>query len=134
MISVRPEPSADDRRGPATDVEGDIRQLVRGQVASDRRSDLEPSGKDTATETNAFIDRVSVTSAKEIAKLIADLQNLRDFLHSEGQRVQREISGYVHLNEAAAKATKLIVEAIPQWKKRVKAAPLGDNLSADRPF
>ncbi len=68
-------------------------------------ADVEPSGKDTATETNAFIDRISVTSAKEIAKLIAELQNLRDFLHSEGQRVHREISGYVHLNEAAVKAT-----------------------------
>ena len=106
----------DDRQQSAADVEVDIRRLVQSEVASDRRSDAEPSGNDIATKANTFVDRISADSAIEIANLISELQKLRDFLHNEGQRVQREISGYVHVNEGAMKATKMIVEALPRWR------------------
>ena len=48
------------------------------------------------------------------------LGQLRDFLHSEGERIQMEISGYLQLNHLAIDSTKSIVGNIVQWKK---AAP-----------
>jgi hypothetical protein len=48
---------------------------------------------------------------------IVDLRQLRDFLHSEGERIQSEISGYLQLNHTAIGSTKSIVDNIVQWKK-----------------
>jgi hypothetical protein len=49
--------------------------------------------------------------------VIVDLRLLRDFLHSEGERIQREISGYLQLNHIAIGSTKSIVDNIVQWKR-----------------
>jgi hypothetical protein len=49
--------------------------------------------------------------------LIAELEALRDLLHSEGQRVQREISGYAQLSQAAMKSTRMISDNVSQWKR-----------------
>jgi hypothetical protein len=48
---------------------------------------------------------------------IVDLRQLRDFLHSEGERIQTEISGYLQLNHTSIYATRSIVDNIAQWKK-----------------
>jgi hypothetical protein len=103
----------DDRQESAADLEH-ITPVIRGEAASDR-----PSQPDLiATEVNSFIERVSVTWAKEFAKQIAELHSLRDLLQNEGQRVQREVGGYLRFNEGAVKATRMISEAIPQLMKR----------------
>jgi hypothetical protein len=64
-----------------------------------------------------LIQRVAGTSLAEIERLITELEGLRDLLHSEGQRVQREISGYAQLSQAAMKSTRIISENVAQWKK-----------------
>jgi hypothetical protein len=40
------------------------------------------------------LQRATTTSVQEIDTLITELQSLRDMLHSEGTRVQREIVQY----------------------------------------
>jgi len=62
----------------------------------------------------------------EIEKLVAELQGLRDFLSSEADRVQRQITGYVHLSDAAMKSTRIIADSVSQWKDRI------DDGRADR--
>ena len=57
------------------------------------------------------------TSLAEIEKLIGELEGLRDLLHAEGQRVQREISGYAQLSQAAMKSTRMIADNVTQWKR-----------------
>ena len=37
--------------------------------------------------------------------------------HAEGQRVQREISGYAQLSSAAMKSTRMIADNVNQWKR-----------------
>ena len=44
-------------------------------------------------------------------------ESLRDLLHAEGQRVQREISGYAQLSQAAMKSTRMISDNVTQWKR-----------------
>ena len=44
-------------------------------------------------------------------------ESLRDLLHAEGQRVQREISGYAQLSQAAMKSTRMIADNVTQWKR-----------------
>jgi hypothetical protein len=64
-----------------------------------------------------LIQRVSGSSTKEIDMLIDELENLRNFLLSEGERVQREISGYASLSQSAMQSTRIIAEGIAQWKR-----------------
>ncbi len=78
---------------------------------------LEPSTEATVNNVNSLIQRVAGTSLAEIENLIAELESLRDLLHAEGQRVQREISGYAQLSQAAMKSTRMIADNVMQWKR-----------------
>ena len=107
-----------------TEVEAGIREFVRNDVAYLRRpgqtsqtSLSETSETDTTVKNvNSLIQRVAGTSLGEIENLISELESLRDLLHAEGQRVQREIAGYAHLSHAAMKSTRIIAENLQQWK------------------
>ena len=78
---------------------------------------LDPSAEATVNNVNSLIQRVAGTSLAEIENLISELEGLRDLLHAEGQRVQREISGYAQLSQAAMKSTRMIADNVAQWKR-----------------
>ena len=104
-----------------TEVEAGIREFVRNDVAYLRRPGQTPLGDlpendTTVKNVNSLIQRVAGTSLGEIENLISELESLRDLLHAEGQRVQREIAGYAHLSHAAMKSTRIIAENLSQWK------------------
>jgi PleD family two-component response regulator len=109
----------EDRQGPEPEVEGEIRELVRRDVAQLRKP--ESAGEMGVSNLNALIQRVSGTSVLEIEKLIAELQRLRDYLQHEGQRVQREITEYAHMSQAATKSTRIIAESLAQWKQSAES-------------
>jgi hypothetical protein len=120
---------ADGNLAAVSEVEAGIRDFVRNDVAYLRRpattgvvsstSDtaLEPSTEATVNNVNSLIQRVAGTSLAEIENLISELESLRDLLHAEGQRVQREISGYAQLSQAAMKSTRMIADNVTQWKR-----------------
>lgn len=104
----------------ATEVENGIREFVRNDVAYLRRpggADAEQNAEATVNNLNSLIQRVAGTSLSEITNLISELESLREWLHAEGQRVQREISGYAHLSQATIKSTRMIAENVAQWKR-----------------
>ncbi len=119
-----------------SEVEAGIRDFVRNDVAYLRRAPApslsaaaEPApafqqqqaqaqlGNEPVNNINSLIQRVAGTSVSEIENLIGELEGLRELLHSEGQRVLREISGYAQLSQAAMKSTRLIAENVSQWKR-----------------
>src|SRR3981189_1228043 len=119
-------PEVDSNLAAVSEVEAGIRDFVRNDVAYLRRpasmlssadTALEPSAEATVNNVNSLIQRVAGTSLSEIENLISELESLRDLLHSEGQRVQREISGYAQLSQAAMKSTRMIADNVSQWKR-----------------
>jgi hypothetical protein len=98
-------------------VRNDIAYLRRPAVSSTETAPLEPNTEATVNNVNSLIQRVAGTSLAEIEKLISELESLRDLLHAEGQRVQREISGYAQLSQAAMKSTRMIADNVTQWKR-----------------
>ena len=118
-----------------SEVEAGIRDFVRNDIAYLRRPapgiqssgetsaeskpeiKLEPNQEATVNNVNSLIQRVAGTSLAEIENLISELEALRDLLHAEGQRVQREISGYAQLSQAAMKSTRMIADNVTQWKR-----------------
>src|SRR5690606_17535222 len=103
-----------------SDVEAGIRDFVRNDIAYLRRPAGAAAGETTldagadqnpdatVNNLNSLIQRVAGTSLSEIENLITELETIRNTLHEEGQRVQREIAGYAQLSQAAMKSTRII--------------------------
>lgn len=135
MNAIRPEKidgiEEDSNLAAVSEVEAGIRDFVRNDVAYLRRPGpdavsstptapelpVEDSADATVNSVNSLIQRVAGTSLSEIENLVGELESLRDLLHAEGQRVQREISGYAQLSQAAMKSTRLIADNVAQWKR-----------------
>ena len=73
-----------------------------------------------------LLQGATTTSVQEIDKLITELQTLRDTLHSERARVQREIVQYSTLTRATLESTKIVAESLMQFKKITDAPALPD--------
>src|SRR4029079_11548183 len=104
-----------------SEVEAGIREFVRNDIAYLRRPGVSTLSENhdqdaTVTNVNSLIQRVAGASLGEIENLINELERLRDMLHSEGQRVPREIDRSAQLSHAAMKSTRIIAENMAQWK------------------
>jgi hypothetical protein len=117
----------DDDTDTQNEFEGEIREFIRRDVSHLRRPTNEAS-EQAVSNINSLIDRVSGSSVSEIDRLMVDLQRVRDFLASEGERVQREIAGYAQLSQVAMTSVKIIAESMHQWKTQV-----GDRDHLDHP-
>ena len=99
-----------DRRPPEKPSDAEIVALLHRQ-----RDDINPAN--SATENlNVLIRRVSGQSMEEIDLVIRELENVRDMLRNEGERVNREIAGFARLSHAIMSATKMIADSLQQWK------------------
>ena len=96
-------------------VEGEIREFVRRDVATLRRTP-EADSEVVANNISTLLQRVAGSSVQEIDRLMTELHTLRELLQSEGARVQREISEYAHLSQSAMQSTKVISESLAKWK------------------
>src|SRR5262245_14789000 len=113
--SVEPDQPAE------TEMEAEIREFVRRDIVTNRERQPENESEMVASSINSVLQRATTTSVQEIDKLITELQTLRDTLHSERARVQREIVQYSTLTRAALESTKIIAESLTQFK--APAAP-----------
>jgi hypothetical protein len=118
------EPAELDKQA-ESEVEGEIREFVRRDVAGLRRQP-ENDSEMVASNISSLLQRVAGTSVQEIDKLIGELQTLREMLHTEGARVQREIVEYATLSQAAMQSTKIIAESLTHWKKVPDAPSMRD--------
>jgi hypothetical protein len=123
LIKTR-EPAELDKSSESA-VEGEIREFVRRDVATLRRQP-ESDSEMVASNISSLLQRVAGTSVQEIDKLIGELQTLREMLHKEGARVQREIVEYATLSQAAMQSTKIIAESLTHWKKVPDAPSIRD--------
>src|SRR6266511_1635403 len=114
--------AADLEKAADVEVEGEIREFVRRDGANLRRSP-EMDSELVADNISTLLQRVAGSSVQEIDRLIAELQTLRDLLHEEGARVQREIAEYAHLSQSAMQSTKIIAESLGKWKGNVERSP-----------
>ena len=115
----------DDNLAAVTDVEAGIRDFVRNDIAYLRKTPSilnsgdspDAAAEATVNNVNTLIQRVAGASASEIDTLITELENLRGFMHEEGQRVQRELASFAQLSQTAMKSTRMIADSIAQWKR-----------------
>jgi hypothetical protein len=125
MSLIKARESAEFDKSAAIEVEGEIREFVRRDVATLRRP-AESDSEMVASNIGSLLQRVAGTSVQEIDRLIGELQTLREMLHNEGARVQREIVEYATLSQAAMQSTKIIAESLTHWKRTPDAPSLRD--------
>jgi ABC-type transporter Mla subunit MlaD len=97
-------------------------QIVRSETsdAAIALARLRPAASDAAIGVKTVIDRLSGASASEIERVIAELSGVRDRLRSEAERVQRELAGFVSLNQAVMTSMKAIADSLEQWKSQTR--------------
>ena len=91
---------------------GDIERV--GHLHRQRSEDA--TNDPTAENLNELVRRVAGASMDEIDRVIRTLENVRDMIRSDGERVTREIAGYASLGRSTTTAMKVIVDSLKQWK------------------
>ena len=122
MATVTNGKAADLEHKAEVAVEGEIREFVRRDSANLRRTP-EADSEMIANNIATLLQRVAGSSVQEIDRLIDELQRLREVLHEEGMRVQREIAEYAQLSQSAMQSTKIIAESLGHWKGTAERAP-----------
>jgi hypothetical protein len=126
MNAMTPVTAAAATQASATQIEGQLDKLIRRDVATLRKpQQISDDGDAGVSRVCSVIGRISAASVKEIEKLVAELQNLRDFVQSESQRVQREITDYAQLTESSTSSTKIMLESVGKLKAAIDAAHRG---------
>jgi hypothetical protein len=104
--------------GKSISVEEAINSLIEEQtpkrIQVEQQTPKRIQIEDDAERSRSFVARITSNSIDEVGELASELtsalQNLQEFLKSEGERVQREIVDYAHLNRTAVAAIKTIIE------------------------
>jgi hypothetical protein len=91
-------------------IESETRDLVPAEAPSTPKSE-------TDVEIAPLVQQVGATSIAEIEKMIGELQEAKDFLQSEGERVQRETEHYTTLTQMASASLKIISDTVAKWRE-----------------
>ena len=110
MAPESPEPS---NVKPVAEIEGAIREFVRQDMGNASREPKDAA--DTAANVNSLVQRG--LSLHDLQSLIGELQQLHDFLQSEGERLEREIAEYAQLTKSTKNSTRLVADNMLHWKR-----------------
>jgi len=115
MTAVRAQRVTEDD---SNEIEGQIREFVRRDVSALRKPEPVPN----PTDVSPLIQRVAGASMTEIEGLIAELQRMRDYLRTEGERVQRELAAYAQVSETSLRYAEIMSDNMEQWKTGMATA------------
>ncbi len=113
----------------ANEFEGEVREFVRRDASFRQRPRPQPAADGAADNVNGLIQRVASASTEEIERVITELQALRDQLRGEADRVQREVSNYAGMSQAAMSSMRVIADSLRQLKAPPPPAQLQHSAS-----
>jgi hypothetical protein len=64
----------------------------------------------------SLIRSVGMTSIADIDHLVSELQEAKDYLQSEGERIRGEVAQYAALAGAASASVKIIFDVLRVWR------------------
>jgi hypothetical protein len=116
MKATEPEVSTQAVAAVAAVVE-EVRDLLSADGASAPEAPAEEPLDFGSTKLTVMIQTMSSTPVVELDRLIGELQEARDYLQSECERIERETTGYVELSQTALESVKIIAETVGEWRK-----------------
>ena len=87
--------------------EGDVCDLACAKPATPPETD---------TQIAPIIQKLGATSISDIDNLVSELQEAKDYLQSEGERIRAETARYVALTGAASASVKIIFDVLRAWR------------------
>ena len=87
-------------------VEGEVCDLPNAKLWMQAKTDAEMA---------PLIQKLAATAIAEIERLILELQEAKDHLQSEKERVEREVTSYTTLTQMTSTTAKIISDAVSQW-------------------
>jgi hypothetical protein len=108
----------DDAEQAAADVfEGEMREFVRRDLSRHQQlSEAGPTTSPTAESLDALIRRIGGASIEEIDRVIVELQEVRNLLCNERERLSHEVARYASLSRMSVTAMKSISDSLKQSK------------------
>jgi hypothetical protein len=94
---------------------------------SENRDHVEASStpkSETDADIAPVIRKVGATSIAEIEKLIGELQETKNFLQSEADRIERETARYLKLTQMASASVEIIFDTVSGWRQA--GHPIGE--------
>jgi hypothetical protein len=91
-------------------IEREDRDLVQEDAPLNR--DVETDG-----EIGHLIQKVGASSIAKIDGLMGKLQGVKDFLQSEGERIERETARYTNLSQTASASVRIMFETVREWRE-----------------
>jgi SOS-response transcriptional repressor LexA len=88
---------------------------------------------ETEAEIAPLIQKVGATSIEEIDRLLVELEEAKNYLKSEGKRIELEMARYTNLTQMTALTAKIISDAVSKWhpaRNQVTAASTEDDIGA----
>ena len=110
-------------------LEGSVRETVEYGTEPSRSDE---AACDIATNVEVLVQRAA--SLNELRGVIGELQNLHDFLHNEGERLEREISKYAQLSKTTTTSTRFITEKVLKFPTSQDTAAPAELEHVDRRF
>jgi hypothetical protein len=90
----------------------------------------EPMIEESDQGLASLIRSVGMASITDIDNLVSELQDARDYLQSEGERIRAEVAHYAALAGAASASVKIIFDAVRAWRKADHSAHNQSHASA----
>jgi SOS-response transcriptional repressor LexA len=112
-----------------TEIKQEIYELAHEELSAQAEADAEIA---------PLIQKVGATSIAEIDRLLAELEEAKSYLQSEGRRIELEMARYTNLTQTTSVTAKIISDAVSQWHparnqqksnvSEVTAASTGDDI------
>ena len=91
------------------------RQVAASLVVEGEVCDLAPPKPSTQAETDTeiapIIQKLGATSIAEMDWLMAEVREAKNYVQSEGERIEQETLRFAHLTQLASATAKIVLDA-----------------------
>jgi hypothetical protein len=90
-------------------IERESRELILAEAPS--------TGSTEIDEIVPLVQKIEAGSIAEIEKMIGEMQEAKNFLQTEWERIQRETARYMRLAQTASASVEIIFETVRGWRE-----------------
>ena len=91
-------------------IESESRELILAEAPSTGSTEID-------AEIVPLVQKIEAGSIAEIEKMIGEMQEAKNFLQTEWERIQRETARYMKLAQTASASVEIIFEAVRGWRE-----------------
>lgn len=98
-------------------VEDDVRELIQREIVPVAKPIHSASAQQPSPPLAPSVQNAGATTIDAIERLIGELQETREYLKNEGDRIARATERYEKMSQNAAASVEIISDTIHRWRK-----------------